>query len=119
MHIEPRISVAKVPLSEFISAFETGWNRIVHLSQSSAAGSTTDRKIVKDLFTCHEAKRDFQLDLFAESHYNVVETLSSKDPLTYHNAKERILNFPSNHRSPTGASSKNSKPQHKANANSL
>jgi hypothetical protein len=98
------------------SAFETEWNRIAHLSQSSAAGSSTYRKIVKDLFTCQEVKRDFLLAWFAESHDNVVENLSSKDHLTYHEAKERILNLPSNHRSPSGASSKNSKPQHEANA---
>jgi hypothetical protein len=53
---------------------------------------------------------------FAESHDNVVETLSSTDYLNYHEAKEHILNLPSNHRSPSGASSKNSKPQHEANA---
>jgi hypothetical protein len=45
-----------------------------------------------------------------------VENLSSKDHLTYHEAKEHILNLPSNHRSPSGASSKNSKPQYEANA---
>jgi hypothetical protein len=45
-----------------------------------------------------------------------VENLSSKDHLTYHEAKERILNLPSNHRSPSGASSKNSKPRYEANA---
>jgi hypothetical protein len=57
--------------------------------------------------------------LFAESHDNVVEYISSKDHLTYDEAKERILNLPSNHRSPSGPSSKNSKPQHEANAVSL
>jgi hypothetical protein len=74
---------------------------------------------VKDLFTCQEAKSDFLLAWFAESHDNVVENLSSKDHLTYHEAKERILNLPSNHRSTYGASSKNSKPQYEANAGSL
>jgi hypothetical protein len=45
-----------------------------------------------------------------------MENLSSKDHHTYHEAKERILNLPANHRSPFGASSKNCKPQHEANA---
>jgi hypothetical protein len=45
-----------------------------------------------------------------------VENLSSKDHHTYHEAKEGILNLSSNHRFPHGASSKNSQPQHKANA---
>jgi hypothetical protein len=71
---------------------------------------------VKDLFACQEAKRDFLLAWFAESHDNVVENLSSKDHVTYHEAMKRILNLPSNHRSPSGASSKNSKPQHEADA---
>jgi hypothetical protein len=71
---------------------------------------------VKDLFACQEVKRDFLLAWFAECHDNVVENLSSKDHLTYHKAKERILNLPSKYRSPSGASSKNSKPQHEANA---
>jgi hypothetical protein len=71
---------------------------------------------VKDLFACHEAKRDFLQAWFAESYDNVVENLSSKDHHTYHQVKERILNLPSNHRSPSGASSKNFKPQHEANA---
>jgi hypothetical protein len=39
-------------------------------------------------------KRDFLLAWFAESHDNVVENLSSKDTLTYHEAKEHILNLP-------------------------
>jgi hypothetical protein len=71
---------------------------------------------VKDLFACQEATRDFLLAWFAESHDNVVENLLSNDHLTYHEAKERILNLPSNYRSPSGASSKNSKLQHEANA---
>jgi hypothetical protein len=37
MHIKPRISAAKVSPSEFISAFDTDWNRISHLAQSSPA----------------------------------------------------------------------------------
>jgi hypothetical protein len=116
IRIEQPISPAKVSRSEFISACETEWNRIAHLSQSSAPGSSTYHKIVKDLFACQEAKRVFLLTWFAESYDNVVENLSSKDHLTYHEAKERILNLPSNHHSPSGASSKNSKPQHEANA---
>jgi hypothetical protein len=116
MRIEQRISPAKVSPSKFISAFETEWNRIAHLSQSSATSSSTYRKILKDLFVCHEANMDFLLAWFAKSHDNVVENLSSKDHLTYHEVKERILNLHSNHHSPSGASSKNSKPQHEANA---
>jgi hypothetical protein len=116
MRIEQRSSPAKVSPSEFTSAFETEWNRIAHLSQSSAAGSSTYRNIVKDLFACQEAKRDFLLAWSAESHDNVVENLSSKDHLTYHEAKERILNIPPNYRSPSEVSSKNSNPQYEANA---
>jgi hypothetical protein len=116
MRIEQQISPAKVSPSEFISAFETDWNRIAHLSQSSAAASSTYHKIVKDLFTCQETKWDFLLAWFAESYDNIVENLSSNDHLTYHEAKKRILDLPSNHRSPSAASSKNSKPQHEANA---
>jgi hypothetical protein len=71
---------------------------------------------VKDSLACQEAKRDFLLAWFTESHDNVVENLYSKDHLTYHEVKERILNLPSNYRSSSGASSKNSKPQHEANA---
>jgi hypothetical protein len=59
MCIEQRINPAKVLPSEFISAFETEWKRIAHLSQSAAPGSSTYRKIMKDLFACQEAKRDF------------------------------------------------------------
>jgi hypothetical protein len=88
MHIEHRISPAKDLPFEFISAFETEWNRIAHHSQSSAAGSSTYRKIVKDLFACQDAKSDFLLAWFAESHDNVVENLLSKDLLTYDDAKE-------------------------------
>jgi hypothetical protein len=116
MHIEQRISPAKVSPSELILGFDTEWNRTAYLSQSSTAGSSTYRKIVQDLFACQEANRDFLLAWFAESHNNDVESLSSKDHLSYHEAKERILNFPSNHRSPSGASSKNSKPQQDAKA---
>jgi hypothetical protein len=59
MHIEQRISPAKVLPSDFKSAFETEWNRIAHLLQYSAAGSATYRKIVKELFACQKAKREF------------------------------------------------------------
>jgi hypothetical protein len=54
-----RISPAKVSPSEFISAFETEWNRIAHLSQSSATGAFTYRKIVKDLFAFKRRKGIF------------------------------------------------------------
>jgi hypothetical protein len=63
-----------------------------------------------------EMKTNFLLAWFAKSYDNGVENLSSKDYLTYHKAKVGILNLPSNYRSPFGASSKNSKPQHEANA---
>jgi hypothetical protein len=115
MSIEHRISPAKVSPSEFISAFETELNRIAHLSQSSASCFFTYSNIMKDLFACQEAKRDFLLVWVAESYNNVVENLSSKDHLTYHDTTEHILTLPSNHHSPSGASSKNSKPQHEAN----
>jgi hypothetical protein len=99
-----------------MSAFETEWTRIPHLSQSSATGSSTYCKTLKDLFACHEVKRDFLLVWFAESYKNVMKTLSSKDYLTYHEAKKHIVNLLSNHHSPSGASSKNSKPRQEANA---
>jgi hypothetical protein len=116
MCIEQRSSPAKVLPSELISAVETEWNRIAHRSQSSTPSSSAYRKIVKELFACQEVKMDFLLAWFAESHDNVVENLSSKDYLTDHEAKERFLNLPSNHHSPSGAFSKNSKPQDEANA---
>jgi hypothetical protein len=114
MRIEQQISWTKVSLSEFISGFETEWNCSAHLSQCSVAGPSTYRKLVKDLFGCQEAKRDLPLAWFAESHDNVGDNLLSKDHLTYHEAKERILNLRSNHPSPSRATSKNSKRQHKA-----
>jgi hypothetical protein len=116
MCIEQGISPAQVSPSDCISAFETEWNQIAHLSQTSAASSSTDQKIVKDLFTCQEAKTDFLLGWVPKSHDNVVENLSSKDHLTIHEAKDGSLNPASNYRSPSGASSKNSKPQYEANA---
>jgi hypothetical protein len=119
MLIDQRVSPAKVSPLEFISAFDTEWKRIADLSQSSTTGSCTYRKIVKDLFTCQEAKRDFLFAWFAESDDNIVKNLLSKDHLTNHEAKEHILNLPSNHCSPCGGSSKNSKAQHKANAVAL
>jgi hypothetical protein len=74
---------------------------------------------VKDLFPCQETKRDFLLVWFAESHDNIVENVLSKDHLTDHEAKDRIVSLHSNHGSPSGAPSKNSKPQHEPNAVSL
>jgi hypothetical protein len=61
----------------------------------------------------------FLLAWFAESHDRVIENLLSTDTFTYYEAKAYILNLPSNHRSPSRALSKNSKPQNKANAISL
>jgi hypothetical protein len=51
---------------------------------------------VKDLFAYQEAKSDFLLGWFAKSHHNDVEILTSNVHLTYHEAKEQILNLPSN-----------------------
>jgi hypothetical protein len=85
-----------------------------HLSHFSATACSTDRKIVKNLFACQKAKRECLLAWFTESHDNVVDNVSSKDYFSYHEAKEHILNLRSNHRSPLGASSKTSKPQHEA-----
>jgi hypothetical protein len=61
MRIEQRISRAMVLMSECIFTFETEWNRLAHHSQSSAAGSSTYRKTLKDLFACQDAKRDVRL----------------------------------------------------------
>jgi hypothetical protein len=115
MCIKQRITAAEVSPLEFISAIETEWNRSAYLSQSSASSSSTYRKIVKDLCTCQEVKCDCPLASFAESHDNVVENLSSNDHLPYHEAMEHIMKLFSNHRSPSGAASKNSKPQYEAN----
>jgi hypothetical protein len=52
---------------------ESEWNRIVHLLQSSAAGSSMYCKMVKPLFACQEAEWDVHLGWFAESHENIVE----------------------------------------------
>jgi hypothetical protein len=71
---------------------------------------------VNNLFACQEAKTDFQLVWFAESHNIVVESLSSNDHLSYYVGKKPILYLPSKDRSPSGASSKNSKPEYEANA---
>jgi hypothetical protein len=81
MHIEQPISLAEVGLSEFILAFETEWNPIAHLLQSSAVHSYTYCKIMKDLVASQEATRYFLLAWLAESHDNVVENLSSHDHL--------------------------------------
>jgi hypothetical protein len=78
--------------------------RMAHLSESSAAGSSTYQKIVKHLFTCREAKKDFLLAWFRESHDNVVESLSSEDRLTYYEAEKHILILHSNYQSPSGGS---------------
>jgi hypothetical protein len=74
---------------------------------------------VKDLFACPEETRDVLLAWFSKSYDNVVESLSLKDDLTYHQAKQGILNYSSNYHSPSRASSKNFKPQHEANPISL
>jgi hypothetical protein len=59
--------------------------------------------------------RDFLLAWFADSRDNVVENSSSQETLTYDEAKEHILNLPSNHQCLPVASSKNPKPHHEAN----
>jgi hypothetical protein len=106
--------LAKVLLSEFISTFETEWNWIAYLSQSFATGSSMYQKIVKDLIACQEVKCDCLLALFAQAYEIVVEILSLTDHRTYHEAKKHILNLHSNHLTPFGTSSKNSKPKHEA-----
>jgi hypothetical protein len=40
-------------------------------------------KTMKGLFTCQEAKRDGLIAWLAESYDNMIESLSSKDILTY------------------------------------
>jgi hypothetical protein len=50
MRIKQRITPAKVSLSGFISAFETEWNRMAHVLQSSTASSSKNSK------PQHEAK---------------------------------------------------------------
>jgi hypothetical protein len=117
--IEQRINLAKVSQLKFIFVFRPKWNQITYLSQSSTARSSTDCKIVKDLFACQEAKSHFLQAYLAESHDNIVENLWSKDNLTYHDAKEHVLNHCHNHHSSTGATSKNSKAEHETNSISL
>jgi hypothetical protein len=108
MRIEQGIILSKVSLSEFISEL----NRIVHDSQPSVAGASTHRIIVKDLFACEEVKQNFLLAWVTEFQDNVCGNLSSKDHPTYHEAKAQLLNLCTNHHSLSGASCKNSNPQH-------
>jgi hypothetical protein len=70
---------------------------------------------VKDVIACQEVKRDFLLAWLAESHDNVVEHVSSIDHLTYYEVKDHILNLPSKHPLPSGASSKFFNPQNEPN----
>jgi hypothetical protein len=73
----------------------------------------------QDFFAYQEAKSDVLLAWFPKSHDNVVENLLNRDPLSYHEAKEHILNLFSNHHSRSGALSKHSKVQCKADPISL
>jgi hypothetical protein len=119
MRIEKRISQAKVSVMEFILAFETNWNRFVYMWYCSAVGSAIYHIVMNILFTCQEMKWNCLLVWFAISKDIVVENLLFNDPLTYNKVKEHILKLPSDHCSLSGASSKNYKPQHEANAISL
>jgi hypothetical protein len=119
MKIEPRLNLAQISWSQFILIFELEQNWIIHYLQSTTPSSSTFLKISKAKFAYQEKTRGYHLGCFAESHDNIVETLSSKDTLTYNETKNHILNLSPTYHSFSEVLSKNPNPQYEANPISL
>src|SRR5258706_6943235 len=81
------------PVSEFIDKFKTEW---AMLTQLSTSGSTPYRLKLKEFLAFDEAKRDILLSILIPHMSNIIDNISTKDTMSYAEAKQRIVGLPSN-----------------------
>ena len=79
-------------LSQFIEQFETNWERIYSMVHSRSDNSSTSyRRTLASHYGNETFKRDQLLCFLSHHHENVIDNLTTKDSLTFADAKLRLL----------------------------
>src|SRR5258705_2496474 len=81
------------PVSNFIEKYESEWASLSPLSASG--GESSYRNKLNDFLACDEAKRDILLSLLIPHMSNVIDNITTKQTMTFNEAKQRLSLLPS------------------------
>src|SRR5258705_3219085 len=81
------------PVSDFIEKYESEWALLSTLSASG--GESSYRNKLNDFLTCDEAKRDILLSILIPHMSNVIDNITTKQTMTFNEAKHRLSSLPS------------------------
>src|SRR5258706_10639273 len=81
------------PVSDFIKRYESEWTSLSTLSASG--GESSYRNKLNDFLACDEAKRDILLSILIPHMSNVIDNITTKQTMTFNEAKHRLSSLPS------------------------
>src|SRR5258708_9659513 len=81
------------PVSDFIEKYESEWALLSTLS--SSGGESSYRNKLNDFLACDEAKRDILLSIIIPHMSNVIDNITTKQTMTFNEAKHRLSPLPS------------------------
>src|SRR5258706_1894519 len=80
-------------VSDFIKRYESEWTSLSTLSASG--GESSYRNKLNDFLACDEAKRDILLSILIPHMSNVIDNITTKQTMTFNEAKHRLSSLPS------------------------
>src|SRR5258705_8589198 len=81
------------PVSDFIEKYESEWASLSTLSASG--GESSYRNKLNDFLACNEAKHDILLSILIPHMSNVIDNITTKQTITFNEAKHRLSSLPS------------------------
>src|SRR5258705_1519906 len=81
------------PVSDFIEKYESEWASLSTLTASG--GESSYRNKLNDFLACDEAKRDILLSILILHMSNVIDNITTKQTMTFNEAKHRLSSLPS------------------------
>ena len=81
------------PVSDFIEKYESEWALLSILSASGGESSYHNK--LNDFLACDEAKRDILLSILIPHMSNVIDNITTKQTMTFNEAKHRLSSLPS------------------------
>src|SRR5258707_3564990 len=80
-------------VSDFIKTYESEWASLSTLSASGGESSYCNK--LNDFLTCDEAKCDILLSILIPHMSNVIDNITTKQTMTFNEAKHRLSSLPS------------------------
>src|SRR5258705_1705604 len=81
------------PVSDFIEKYESEWASLATLSASG--GESSYRNKLNGFLACDEAKCDILLSILIPHMSNVIDNITTKQTMTFNEAKHRLSSLPS------------------------